>query len=188
MGDKIRVRAYLDEKSKAGEIAYMALNGGPFFDMWLSKGPAGFDIGRRKARIYDTGNTLACWTPLPVVARAVVNMLRSPHANLLNRGVFVCGVKNVTQNAILAALESELGGGGEQFAVERVALEPIKEAAMKALQRGEWKDATRGLALWFNFKEGVSRADFWSRVENELVGVQAVGVDEAVRSVLTGMN
>lgn len=164
----------------------MALNGGPFFDMWLSKGPAGFDIAGRKATIYDTGNTLACWTPLPVVASAVVHMLRSPHENILNRGVFICGVKSVTQNNILAALESELGGG-EKFTVQRVPLEPIKEAAMKALERGEWKDATRGLALWFNFKEGVSKADFWSRVENELVGVQAVRVEDAVRAVLTGL-
>lgn len=163
----------------------MALNGGPFFDMWLSKGPAGFDIAQRKATIYDTGNNLSCWTPLPVVASAVVNMLRSPHPNILNRGVFVSGVKNVTQNAILAALESEIG---EKFTVEQVALEPIKESAMKALEKGEWRNATRGLALWFNFKEGVSKSDFWSKVENELVGVQAVGLDEAVRAVLAETN
>lgn len=172
----------------------MALNGGPFFDMWLSKGPAGFDIKRKTATIYDTGNTLACWTPLPVVATAVVNMLRSPHhEKIINRGVFICGVENVTQNNILAALESELGaggggGGGEKFTVQRVQLEPIKEAAMKSLERGEWKDATRGLALWFNFKEGVSKANFWNRVENELVGVQAVRVEDAVRAVLAGMS
>lgn len=170
----------------------MALNGGPFFDMWLSKGPAGFDLVQRKATIYDTGNNLACWTPLPVVASAVVNMLRSPNPKIINRGVFICGVKDVTQNAILAALESEIGKGegeGEgKFTVEHVPLEPIKEAAMKALERGEWRNATRGLALWFNFKQGVSRADFWNKVENELVGVQAVGLDEAVRAVLAEMN
>lgn len=170
----------------------MALNGGPFFDIWLSKGPAGFDIVQRKATIYDTGNNLACWTPLPVVASAVVNMLRSPNPKIINRGVFICGVKDVTQNAILAALESEIGKGegeGEgKFTVEHVPLEPIKEAAMKALERGEWRNATRGLALWFNFKQGVSRADFWNKVENELVGVQAVGLDEAVRAVLAEMN
>lgn len=168
----------------------MALNGGPFFDMWLSKGPAGFDLVQRKATIYDTGNNLACWTPLPVVASAVVNMLRSPNPKILNRAVFICGVKDVTQNAILAALESEIGKGEEEgrFTVEHVPLEPIKEAAIKALERGEWRSATRGLALWFNFKQGVSRADFWSKVENELVGVQAVGLDEAVRAVLAGMN
>lgn len=169
----------------------MALNGGPFFDMWLSKGPAGFDLVQRKATIYDTGNNLACWTPLPVVASAVVNMLRSPNPNILNRAVFICGVKNVTQNAILAALESEIGkeeGKEGKFTVEHVPLEPIKEAAMKALERGEWRNATRGLALWSNFKQGVSRADFWSKVENELVGVQAVGLDEAVGAVLAEMN
>lgn len=172
----------------------MALNGGPFFDMWLSKGPAGFDLVQRKATIYDTGNNLACWTPLPVVASAVVNMLRSPNPKIINRGVFICGVKDVTQNAILAALESEIGKGegegkGEgKFTVEHVPLEPIKEAAMKALERGEWRNASRGLALWFNFKQGVSRADFWNKVENELVGVQAVGLDEAVRAVLAEMN
>ena len=168
----------------------MALNGGPFFDMWLSKGPAGFDLVQRKAAIYDTGNNLACWTPLPVVASAVVNMLRSPNPKIINRGVFICGVKDVTQNAILAALESEIGKGeGEgKFTVEHVPLEPIKEAAMKALERGEWRNASRGLALWFNFKQGVSRADFWNKVENELVGVQAVGLDEAVRAVLAEMN
>lgn len=168
----------------------MALNGGPFFDMWLSKGPAGFDLVQRKATIYDTGNNLACWTPLPVVASAVVNMLRSPNPKILNRGVFICGVKHVTQNAILAALESEIGKGVEEgkFTVEHVPLEPIKEAAMKALERGEWRNATRGLALWFNFKQGVSRADFWSKVENELVGVKAVGLDEAIRAVLAGIN
>lgn len=172
----------------------MALNGGPFFDMWLSKGPAGFDLVKRKATIYDTGNNLACWTPLPVVASAVVNMLRSFPNNpkILNHAVFICGVKGVSQNAILAALESEIGkkeGKKEGdnfkfFSVEHVPLEPIKEAAMKALERGEWRDATKGLALWFNFKQGVSRADFWSKVENELVGVQAIELDEAIRAVL----
>lgn len=179
----------------------MALNGGPFFDMWLSKGPAGFDLHQRKATIYDTGNNLACWTPLPVVATAVVNMLRSPNnPKILNRAVFICGVKDVSQNAILAALESEIGKkeegkkegreegkkeeGHKFFSVEHVRLEPIKEAAMKALEKGDWKNATKGLALWFNFKQGVSRSDFWSKVENELVGVRAVELDEAVRAVL----
>jgi hypothetical protein len=33
VGDKLRVREYLEEKAAAGQIAYTALNGGPFFDM-----------------------------------------------------------------------------------------------------------------------------------------------------------
>jgi hypothetical protein len=33
VGDKLRVREYLEEKAAAGQIAWTALNGGPFFDM-----------------------------------------------------------------------------------------------------------------------------------------------------------
>lgn len=35
VGDKVKVRQYLDEKAAAGEIAWTALNGGPFFDMCM---------------------------------------------------------------------------------------------------------------------------------------------------------
>ena len=79
VGDKVKIRRYLMEKAAAGEIAYTALNGGPFFDMCkshttpgevsilnviktfetdrtanklgLRKGVAGFDIPARKATI-----------------------------------------------------------------------------------------------------------------------------------------
>ena len=33
VGDKVKIRQYLMEKAASGEIAYTALNGGPFFDM-----------------------------------------------------------------------------------------------------------------------------------------------------------
>jgi hypothetical protein len=33
VGEKLRVREYLEEKAAAGQIAWTALNGGPFFDM-----------------------------------------------------------------------------------------------------------------------------------------------------------
>lgn len=71
-------------------------------------GPAGFDIAGRKAKIYGSGNNVACWTALPAIVTAVVNMLRNPDA-IVNRAVFICGVRDVTQNNILAALEIETG-------------------------------------------------------------------------------
>ena len=33
VGDKVQIRKYLEEKASAGDIAYTAMNGGPFFDM-----------------------------------------------------------------------------------------------------------------------------------------------------------
>ena len=146
----------------------------------LRKGPAGFDIDGRKATIYGTGNNLACWTPLPVIATAIANMLRKPDP-ILNHPVFVCGVRGLTQNAMLAALEAETGA---KFEVDRVDIQKIRQDALDALERGEPGKAMRGLTLNAQFNEKDSAANFWDMVENPLVGVEAVDVREAVREYL----
>ena len=143
-------------------------------------GPSGFDIANRKARIYGSGNNLSCWTPLPTIAVAVVNMLRNPSA-ILNRGIFVSGVLDLTQNAILTALEAETG---DKFSVEHVDVRQIKEA-LEALEKGEYRQATMGLTINSNFNEEDSAANFWDKVENELVGVKPVTVQEAVRDAMS---
>ncbi|MCJ1477710.1 hypothetical protein MMC13_006383 [Lambiella insularis] len=180
VGDKIKIRKYLEEKANDGDIAYTALNGGPFFDMWLLGGHAGFDIAGRKAKIYGSGNNLACWTPLPSIARAVVNMLSNPDA-ILNRAIFVSGVRELTQNNTLAALEAEIG---DKFEVEHVDVKRIRREAHEALARGEYRQASRGLAINAQFNEDDSGANFWGKVENELVGVEPVSVQEAVRMAM----
>jgi hypothetical protein len=144
-------------------------------------GPAGFDIPNRKAKIYGSGNNLSCWTPLPTIAVAVVNMLRSP-SPILNRGVYISGVVGLTQNSILAALEAETGA---KFSVEHVDVQQIKEEALEALQNGDYRQATRGLTINSNFNEKESAANFWDKVENELVGVKPVTVQEAVRAAIS---
>jgi hypothetical protein len=144
-------------------------------------GPAGFDIPNRKAKIYGSGNNLSCWTPLSAIAIAVVNMLRNPSA-ILNRGIYISGVLDLTQNAILAALEAETG---EKFSVEHVDVEQIKKEAVEALEKGEYRQATRGLTINSNFNEKDSAANFWDKVENDLVGVTPVSVQEATRAALS---
>ena len=201
VGDKIKVRHYLEEKAAANEIAYTAWNGGPFFDMCrffvlftifvihlakddlysgLNKGVAGFDIPARKAKIFGSGNNLSCWTPVPVIATAAVNMLRNSD-HILDRAIFVSGVEGLTQNSILAALEAETG---DIFEVEHVDVKQIKRDAFTALERQELRQAVRGMTLNLNFNEEDSVANSWGKVENELVGVKAVGVREAVSDYL----
>ncbi|MCJ1394249.1 hypothetical protein MMC18_007127 [Xylographa bjoerkii] len=180
VGEKAKIRMYLEEKAAKGEIAWTALNGGPFFDMWLMAGPAGFSIPTHRATIYGSGNNLACWTPLPVIALAVTNMLSNP-LPIVNRGILICSVKGVTQNAILAALEAEMG---ETFEVEYVDVKKIREEAHAALARGEYKTATRGLTINAQYNEEESAANFWGKVENELVDVNPVTVREAVREAM----
>lgn len=144
------------------------------------RGFEGFDIPARKAKIYGSGNNLSCWTPLPTIASAVVNMLRNPDV-ILNRGIFISGVRDLTQNAILAALEAETG---DKFEVEHIDLEQIKEKALAALAKGEYKQATTGLTINSNFNEEDSAANFWDKVENELVGIRAVTAQEAVKAAM----
>lgn len=100
----------------------------------------------------------------------------------MNRGIFIAGVRNLTQNTILSALEMVTG---TVFTIERVNLAPIKERALAALTQGDLAQAIMGLTINSNFNEAESKADFWDRVENELVGVEAVTVEAAVRAALS---
>lgn len=211
VGEKPRIRRYLEEKAKAGSIAWTALNGGPFFDLCnsffmihqcmllpikldvanqpfppgLTAGPAGFNIANCAATIYGTGNNLACWTPLPTIAQAVHNMLLPETLpRIVNRAMFICGVKDVTQNNILAALEAETGS---RFRVEHVDVQKIGQEAMKAMEEGDWKVATRGLTITGQFDEENSAANFWHLVDNAAVGVTPVTVREAVKEAIEGM-
>lgn len=145
-------------------------------------GPAGFDIANHKATIYGTGNNLACWTPLPIIAKAVHNMLLpTTLPQILNRAIYICGVKDVTQNNILAALEAETGS---KFEVTHVDVKKIRQGATEALEKGDWKAATRGMTFTHQFDEEDSAANFWDMVENETVGVDPITVREAVKEVL----
>ncbi|KAI9681201.1 MAG: hypothetical protein M1817_002483 [Caeruleum heppii] len=177
VGEKVEVRRYLEEKASEGRLAYTALNGGPFFDMWLNKGVAGFDMTAKTAKIYGPGDSVLCWTPLPVIANAAVRMLRNPN-QIANRAIFVCGVKGLTQNALLAALQEEIK---ENFKVQHLELEPIKANATRSLGEGDLRAGLVGLTLNSVFNGNESAADFWNLVENEVVGVEAVTVQEAVR-------
>ena len=115
-----------------------------------------------------------------MIAHAGTNMLKTPDP-VLNRPVFICGVRNINQINILAALEAELGAS---FHVERVDVKRIKQDALASLERGEWKVANRGLALNSQFNEEAGWADCSAKVETGLVGVEAVDVRDAVREFL----
>jgi len=67
-----------------------------------------------------------------VVATAAVSMLLNPDL-ILNRGILVSGVHNLTQNSILAALEAETG---QKFAIKHVDEKRIKADAGSVGEKG----------------------------------------------------
>ncbi|KAF2822869.1 NAD(P)-binding protein [Ophiobolus disseminans] len=180
VGGKVRIRKYLAGLADQGEMTWSSLNGGPFFDMWLAKGPAGIDIANRRARIYGTGNNPLFWTPLPTMGLAAANMLRNPDL-IANRPIYICPIAQLSQNTLLATVERVLG---KKFEVEHVDVKKINEHGRIALERGEAGKAMKGLGVSNQFYEGDSGNDFSHLLENEVVGVEMVGVEDAVREVI----
>lgn len=181
-GAKFRIRKYLRELAAEGRMSWTGLNGGPFFDMWLMKGPAGFDVANRKARIYGTGQNPLFWTPLETMGHAAANMLRDPEA-VKNRPIYICPfVKGeLTQRFLLTALEKILD---RKFEVETIDLAKIYKHARIALERGEGAKAMKGLTVSNQFFEEDCGNDFSHLIENEVVGVEIMTVEEAVRGAI----
>jgi hypothetical protein len=203
-GAKLRVREYLQQLANEGKMAWTSLNGGPFFDMCeclptytfsphlrqtsdstltgLMKGPGGFDIANRRARIYGTGENILFWTPLPTMGLAAANMLRNPDS-ILNRPIYICPFNKLTQNMLLSTLESVLD---TKFTVENVDVEKINKNANIILERGgpDASRALRGLAFSTQYYEKDSGNNFSHLVENETVGVEVMSVEHAVRETL----
>jgi hypothetical protein len=146
----------------------------------LMKGPAGFDVANRVARIYGTGNNPLCWTPLSTIALAAGNMLRNPEP-ITNRPILICPLAQLTQNKILGALEDVLG---TKFTVEHVDIEKIYKNATIALERGEVVKAMKGLTVGNQFYEGSGVIEFSGLVENEIVGVEMMTLNDAVKHAI----
>jgi nucleoside-diphosphate-sugar epimerase len=181
-GAKYRIREYLRGLAAEGKISWTGLNGGPFFDMWLMKGPAGFDVKNKKARIYGTGENTLLWTPLENMGKAAANMLRNPKA-VKDRPIYICPfVKGeLTQRSLLNTLEKVLD---TTFEVEQVDLAKINKHARIALERGESAKAMKGLTVSNQFYEQDCGNDFSHLIENEVVGVEMMTMEEAVRGAI----
>ena len=162
------------------------------------KGPAGFSLPTAHARIYGTGNTPLYWTPLPVLARAAVAMLRNP-TPIMNRAIHICPFvarrgepSSITQRILLQTLEKVLD---QTFSVENVDVEVIWKRALDVLEKYKQGEpggeqialAVKGLAVSNQFYEedqGEEGDAFSQLVENELVGVRVMSVEEAVREAV----
>jgi hypothetical protein len=141
------------------------------------KGPAGFDIPNRHARIYGTGTNILLWTPLPTIAQAATTMILYP-SRVQNRSILLRAIPNLTQNAILVALESILG---TKFTTTAVDVALMNKNARIALERGETAKAMKTMPFSTQYYEGDSGNEWGDLAENALVGVEEMGVEEAVR-------
>ncbi|KAI4667473.1 uncharacterized protein J4E79_002161 [Alternaria viburni] len=188
VGGKCRIREYLEGLGREGKIAWTSLNGGPFFDMY---------IPNRHARIYGSGNQPLHWTPLPTMGFAAGNMLRNPDP-IRNRPVLLDPISpssTVTQNTLLRTLEKALD---TTFTISHVDVDKIHRNALIVLEK--WKEggeqeegkaqmgkAMKGLGVCNQFHEGDDEGhaeDLEKTVQNELVSVETMQLEDAVREAL----
>ncbi|KAI4953196.1 hypothetical protein J4E86_006737 [Alternaria arbusti] len=188
VGGKCRIREYLEGLGREGKMAWTSLNGGPFFDMYMPN---------RHARIYGSGNQPLHWTPLPTMGLAAGNMLRNLDP-IRNRPVLLDPItpsSTVTQNTLLRTLEKALD---TTFTVSHVDVSKIHRNALVVLEK--WKEcgeqgegkaqmgkAMRGLGVCNQFYEGDDEGhaeDSERTVQNELVGVEIMQLEDAVRDAL----
>lgn len=180
VGSKPRIRELLQKLSSEGRIHWTALNGGPFFDMWLMKGPAGFDIPNKQVRIYGTGDNPLFWTPLDTIGATAATMLLNPSL-CLDRAIHIKPIPDLTQNTLLAAVEKVLS---IKMSVEHVDVAKMNRNSRIALERGEIAKAMKGLTISNQFYEEDSGNDVSEKVENEKFGVETITVEDAVKAAV----
>lgn len=94
----------------------------------------GFDIGSRKATIYNDGNTPLPSTLLSTVGAAVASLLKRPSLTA-NKNIYLSDY-TVTQNELLAALEKATGG--EKWEVSHRTAEETRATGFEKLGKHDY--------------------------------------------------
>jgi uncharacterized protein YbjT (DUF2867 family) len=122
----------VEERLRRGTMGYTILQPTFFTEVWLS--PAlGFDVAKRRARIYGAGRNPISWISFQDVARFTVAALRQPAP--AKRAIPLGGPDALSPLEVVALAEDVAGA---KFAVEHVpedALRAQYDAAADPLQR-----------------------------------------------------
>ncbi|OAA36000.1 nmrA-like family protein [Beauveria brongniartii RCEF 3172] len=142
---KIKVVSQLRDKEHQG-MQWTGLITGLFFDWGLARGVLGFDIAKKKAQIWDGGNTKFLATNLEDIVAALMTLLRDAHVRekAKNRYVYISSFAT-TQNETLRELEKF---SGSEFAVTHVKSDVLKQKALADLTLSQ-----DGLSQWYKEAE-----------------------------------
>lgn len=175
--DKAKVVAYLKSMESTG-LTWTAIHTGQFLDWGLESGWFDFDLEKKEAVIYDSGNKAWSTSTLKTASEAVVKVLLKPEETK-NRPVFVSSF-TLSQRQLLKVLEEVTGS---EWKIETIS---EKEALRKAEELDE--EGALKLKIWLllcsdrmdrgaNFeKDGV--------LNNELLGLPVEELREVVKRIV----
>lgn len=174
--------ARLAAEDGEGAFSWTGISSGNPVDWALGRFPTmGFDVGSRRAVVYDDGVEAFSGTTLEGIGRAVVGVLRREEETR-NRFVRVMSLRTC-QRELLAAFEEVTGGKWE---VERSSTRGLLERGREKMREGKggW---TLDLAVAQLFDEGQGRclvAPSWEESDSVLVGVKKESAVDIVKTVM----
>lgn len=174
--------ARLAEDDGEGGFSWTGISSGNPVDWALGRFPTmGFDVGARRAVIYDEGVEAFSGTTLEGIGRAVVGVLRREEETR-NRFVRVMSLMTC-QRELLGAFEEVTA---VKWEVERSSTRELLERGREKMREGKggW---TLDLAVAQLFDEGQGRclvAPSWEESDSELVGVKKESAVDIVKTVM----
>lgn len=177
-GAKGEVLARLREFAERGGMQWTAVVPGAWWDVCLESGEMGFDVGARKAVLYDGGNRVIEGTTVVGVARAVRGLVMNPVVGV-NEFVYVTGL-SATQREVLAALESATG---EKWTVEEASAKEREQKGRDRVAKGDLEGAVD--VIWgVAYGTGLGLQLRGRKLSNEAVGLEAESLDGLVKNIL----
>lgn len=179
-GDKAKVIAHLKNQEEKG-LTWTAIHTGQFFDWGLEAGWLDYHLKERKARIFESGNTIWSTTTIDIAALAIVKVLLKPEETK-NRPVHVASF-NVSQRQVLGALEK---ASRTSWVVETLTSEEALEKA-RELDNEDYSEGLKLLILMLLYADDADRGGNFEKafsLDNELLGLPVEHLTDVVERVV----
>jgi hypothetical protein len=178
--EKAKVIDYLKSHEATG-LTWTAIYTGQFFDWGLESGWLDYDLKKKKAVIFDSGNKEWSTTIIGTVSTAVVKVLLKP-GETKNRPVFISSF-TLSQHQLLKALER---ASGSKWEVEKI----TSEEALKKGRELDSQDKYEGLkllVLLLLYSDDADRGANFEKdglLDNKLLGLPVEDFTEVVERVV----
>ncbi len=169
-----KVKRYLQEKAKAGELTWTVVATGGFMDYMFLK-PIFVDFKTHTATLYDDGNNRLSSTSMPNIGKAIVGVLKNFEATK-NRIVRTSEII-VTQNQVLRIVR-ELMPEVNWEVTSKVSTSAILQAGVEEAKAGNFGESVIMKILAGTAMAGETYGSAFDETDNELLGIKELSEED----------